>query len=105
MQKQDLLDEARRLANSHFEIDPLTTRIFLFPSENNERINLLEVTTDVPPSGCLFPISFEPSQDMKYPSSIILVAQDDFLKIKDGSLPLPKGWGGKDCGLEIVKEK
>lgn len=105
MENKKLLDEARELAKSHYEIDPLTTKIVLFPSKDNNRINLLEVTSDVPPSGCLFPISFVPDKDMEYPRSIILVAQEDYEKIKNGEILLPEDWGKQDRGQEIAKEK
>ena len=64
-------------------------------------IRLLEISSEVPPCGCLFPVSFEPAEGMKYPSTVIVVAQEDFDKLKESKINLPQGWGNMADGKQI----
>ena len=93
--------EARRLAEAHRDFAPSTKEILFFDSQNHDLIRLLEVSPEVPPCEQLFPVSFDPAPGMKYPSVVIVVAQEDFDKLKTGSLSLPQGWGQMTAGRPV----
>ena len=93
MRDTEITKEAKQLAEAHRSFDPNTTEILFFDSVRHDMIRLLEISSDVPASGCLFPVTFEPAEGMKYPSTIIVVAQEDFDKLKDSKISLPQGWG------------
>lgn len=106
MVKTSIRSEALELVKAHCEFDPLTFLIIFFQPKDSEVVRLLEVSEDVPVSGCLFPISFAPNKEegMQYPCTIIVVAQEDYEKIKQGKIKLPKDWGKIEDGEEIFKK-
>ena len=101
MEASEIAKEAKQLAEAHRQFDPSTTTILFFDSEHHDMIRLLEISSDVPASGCLFPVTFEPAKGMKYPSTIIVVAQEDFNKLKSSIINLPHGWGNMASGKPI----
>ena len=107
MVKKTIKSEALELVKAHCEFDPLTFLIIFFQPKDEEVVRLLEVSEDVPAAGCLFPITFAPDKEegMQYPCTIIVVAQEDYEKIKQGKLKLPKDWGKLEEGEEIYKKQ
>ncbi len=93
MRVNEITNEAKTLAEAHRKFDPSTTDILFFDSASHDMIRLLEISSDLPPCGCLFPVSFEPAEGMKYPSTVIVVAQEDFDKLKANKINLPQDWG------------
>lgn len=106
MGKNTIKDEAIKLAHEHCEYDPLTNRIIFFHACNENIVRLLEVSEEAQPAGYVFPMTFAPDikEGMQYPCAIIVVAQEDYEKIKQGEIELPKDWGNLEDGEEIYKK-
>ena len=89
---------ARRLAESHFRVDPAILRIFrlMAPKDEDspsEPVKLLEVNDETFMSGVI-PVWFGPHEGsgIFFPSIIVEVRPEEFDTIKSGQLPLPQGW-------------
>lgn len=100
-------EAARRLAAIHFEIEPGMRRIFrIFEAPNVEAldttpIKLLEVNDASAPGGIL-PLQFGPAPErgIDYPVVIVEVTPDEFDRIKNRKLKLPRSWR---IGAEIAR--
>ncbi len=92
-------EEARKLAEAHYEVEPGMTRIFRLIGDPNakarpdEPIKLLEVNENSVPVG-IMPLGFgpAPSYGIHYPSIIVEVTPEEFEKIRADELALPHGW-------------
>ena len=92
-------EEARRLAQKHYQIEAGITQIFGITGSAEvevsptEPIKLLEVNENTIPSG-IMPIQFDPAPGagIHYPSVIIEVTPDEFQDIQTQALTLPEGW-------------
>ena len=106
MVKKTIKSEALELAKAHSEFDPQTLLILYFQSKKEEEVRLLEVSSDVLPSGLVFPLTFAPDkkEGMQYPCTIIVVSQEDYEKIRQGDLTLPDDWGKLEDGEELFKK-
>ena len=106
MVKKTIKSEALELVKAHCEFDPQTVLILYFKSKKEEELRLLEVSSDVLPSGLVFPLTFAPDEEegMQYPCTIIVVSQEDYEKIKQGDLTLPDDWGKLEDGEELFKK-
>lgn len=89
---------ARRLAQSHYRVDPAVTRIvrLVSPSDENspnEPVKLLEVNEETFSSG-IVPVYFGPHvpSGVFFPSVIVEVRPEEYEQIVSGELPLPSGW-------------
>lgn len=100
--KKSLREEAMLLAEKHKQVDPQTTHVILYSTEDDDIIKLLEVSRDVPSSGSVFAISFAPGNGIHYISSVILLSPRDFKKLKDGKLALPEDWGSLNTGNVLI---
>jgi hypothetical protein len=95
----DKAEVARSLARKHYQADGGLQRIFRLTGSAEvevrpvEPIKLLEVNVNTVPSGVL-PASFgpAPASGIPYPSVIVEVSPEDFVKIEAHELTLPKGW-------------
>lgn len=89
-----ILNEAKKLANAHRGTDPATTIIKFFPAAQAGQICLLEVSAAAPTTGEVMPFTFsaDPSHGVNYPSTVILLSPDEWLKVRNGHLPLPPAW-------------
>ena len=91
--------EAMALAQKHHELEAGLAQIFRITGTAElelrpvEPIKLLEVNENTVPSGIL-PIQFGPSpaSGLYYPSIILEVTPDEFQRIQNQELKLPKGW-------------
>ncbi|MFO0949177.1 MAG: hypothetical protein U1D30_25245 [Planctomycetota bacterium] len=92
---------AKRIVNTHFNVEPGITRIFeLVDDPNSENptdvpLKFLEINADAPPSvGPLTPLYFSavPGSGIHYPSAILEITPDEFQKIIANQLELPNGW-------------
>ena len=106
MVKKSVRSEALELVKAHCEFDPQTFLIIYFQSKKEEEVRLLEVSSDVLPSGLVFPLTFAPDkkEGMQYPCTIIVVSKEDYEKIRQGDLSLPDGWGKLEDGEELYKK-
>jgi hypothetical protein len=90
---------AKKLAQTHYDIEPGITRIFKlrdkpeFEGLSSSPIKLLEVNEDTAPSG-IMPLYFGPvpSSGIPYSSVIVEVTPDEFERIEAQELKLPDGW-------------
>mgnify|MGYP001103580782 CR=1 FL=1 len=92
-------EEALELARKHYEIESGLIRIFRVTASADvelkptEPIKLLEVNENTVPSG-IMPIHFGPSpaSGLHYSSIILEVTPDEFERIRNQQLTLPRGW-------------
>jgi hypothetical protein len=92
-------EEARKLAEAHYEVEVGITQIFRITGSAeaevlpNEPIKLLEVNENTIPVG-IMPLGFSPAPryGIHYPSVIVEVTPDEYEKIQSKELALPQGW-------------
>ena len=90
---------AAELARKHYQAEVGLQRIFRLTGSAEvevrpvEPIKLLEVNANTVASGVM-PISFGPSpaSGVPYPSVIVEVSPEEYVKIQTQELKLPKGW-------------
>lgn len=89
---------ARRLAESHFRVDPSIRQVIRLLSpmgedSASEPIKLLEVNEETSMSGVV-PVFFgsHAASGIYFPSVIVEVCPEEFERILGGQLPLPNGW-------------
>ena len=87
---------ARRLAETHREMDPGICRIVRLLTDREadagEPLKLLEVNPATSPSG-IWPIAFGADPpEVPFPSVVVEVTEAEFEAIGRGVLPLPEGW-------------
>lgn len=92
----DKNDIALILARAHRSVEPTITRIIRLVSsvedDPREPIKLLEVNPATSPSGIL-PIAFAADPpSVPFPSVVVEVTENEFLRIGSGMLVLPSGW-------------
>lgn len=100
-------DEAKRLAEKHYEIEVGIRSIILLrqQTDNNDdgdkKIALLEINENTVPTG-IMPLEFRPAPEsgFHYPSIIVEVTPEEFERIKTKELLLPDGWS---MGEEIPR--
>lgn len=88
-------DASRRLAEAHFTVEPVITRIHRLETNDpsDATIRLLEVNPGTFPSG-IVPVGFGPNSatGVPYPSVIIEVTPGEYAAVASGELNLPDGW-------------
>ena len=92
-------DEARRLAEVHYEVEPGMTHIFRIIGIDEaevcpeEPIKLLEVNENTVPVG-IMPLGFAPVPEhgIHHQSIIVEISPDEYEKIRSNELDLPRGW-------------
>ncbi len=90
---------AKKLAHTHYDIEPGITRIFKLRDKaereclSSSPIKLLEINIDTAPSG-IMPLYFGPvpGSGIPYASVIVEVTPDEFERIEAQELKLPEGW-------------
>ena len=91
--------EAADLAGKHYQIETGLTQVFRILGSTdaevrpNEPIKLLEVNENTVPSG-IMPIGFgpHPASGLHYPSIIVEVTPEEYLKIDSQEWQLPHDW-------------
>lgn len=107
MSGRDKEEQARQLAQMHFQVESGLTHVFRITGsaeaelKPNEPIKLLEVNQYTVPSG-IMPLQFGPSpaSGVYFPSVILEVTPEEFTEIKQDKLKLPYGW---QVGPEIPR--
>jgi hypothetical protein len=92
-------ENAKELAWRHYQTEPGLTQVIRFSgaptveATSSEPIKLLEVNTNTIPSGVM-PLHFGPvrASGFVFPSVIIEVTPEEFVKIQSHELKLPRGW-------------
>jgi phage FluMu protein Com len=90
---------ARAMARKHYQAEAGLQKVIRLTGSADaevrpvEPIKLLEVNANTVPSGVL-PVSFgpAPASGIPYPSVIVEVSPEEFVKIQTQELKLPKGW-------------
>jgi hypothetical protein len=90
---------ARELARKHYDVEAGLVRIFRLSGPDDaeltpaEPIKLLEVIEGTFPSGAR-PLQFgpAPASGIPFPSVIVEVTPEEFVKIQSQELKLPRGW-------------
>lgn len=82
------------LAKSHVASEPDIQAVYWFPSgsESNAEIRLIEVSSNAIPSGTVHPFSFAPIPAVPYRTLVADVTLEEWEKICNGEIELPKGW-------------
>lgn len=104
-------EEARKLAEVHYEVEVGMTQIFRIMGSAeaevlpNEPIKLLEVNENTIPVG-IMPLRFgpAPTYGIHYPSVIVEVTPEEFERIQSKELPLPDGWTISDLVPKPLEE-
>ena len=98
-------ETAKELIAAHYKNDVQMKKAKLFLSKQDSVIRILELTAGVPATDAPSPFSFDAalSQGIPYPSSVILVNQQDWDKIQAGQLKLPARWNLKHS-LDMSRE-
>jgi len=92
-------DDARKLAEAHYQIESGITQIFRITGgadvelKIDEPIKLLEINESTFPSG-IMPLHFGPAPDIgvNFPSVIVEVTPLEYEQIRAKALTLPSGW-------------
>lgn len=87
-------EAAKRLAATHFRIDPGVVKIVeLVGDHRSDAIRLLEVNEETAEDG-IYPFHFDadPPRGVVFPTVLIEVTPHEFEQIQRGQLPLPYGW-------------
>src|SRR4051794_16570209 len=86
-------DEAvRTLAEWHGALRGPGLEIYSFPDPAGVVVRLAEVSEEFPPSGRALPVTFGPSAEFPFRSSVVLLTPDEWKEILVGTLSLPDGW-------------
>lgn len=96
---EDKAEVARELARMHYQMEFGITQILRFTHRADaevvraEPIKLLEVNSNTVPSGVM-PLYFgpAPASGIPYPSVIVEVTPDEYMRIQSNELKLPAGW-------------
>lgn len=104
---KDKEETAKELIAAHYKNDSQMKKAKLFLSKQDRIIRILELTDGVPSCDAPTPFSFDAvlSEGVPYPSSVILVNQQDWDRILEGQLRLPPRWNMKtshDVSREAV---
>jgi hypothetical protein len=85
---------AKKLASAHRRADKKTKIIKLFPSAQQDVIQLLEVSQAAPTTGEVLPFRFaaDAANGVDYPSVVILLSPEEWQQVEHGDLNLPVGW-------------
>jgi hypothetical protein len=87
---------AELLIDWHFRVEPGMEQILRIVSqtedEPDEPIKLLEVSRDTFNTGRVDTLTFAASGDITYPSRVAIVTPEEYVAIRNGSIPMPKDW-------------
>ena len=97
-------ESAKELAEAHASSEPELKRVIRFLAASGEEstaepIKLLEVNAATVTTGSVELFAFAPSKLVPYPVVIAEVTPDEYERIEQGKIALPKGWS-----LENMRE-
>ncbi len=82
------------LARWHGEGEDPPVDIYSFDDsdERNPVVRLVEVSDGFLTTGEPWPVTFGRSDELPYPSTVILVSTEDWQRVTSGEIQLPPGW-------------
>lgn len=89
-----IIEVARELADAHRKYDAQTHIIKYFPTPQEDKVLLLEVSDAAPTTGEILPFSFAAAPDygVEYPSTVILLSPSEWESVLQQRLNLPQEW-------------
>ncbi len=85
-------EAVRLLAHWHGDYAARDLVIFSFPDHDAVTVRLLEVSSELPDTGELVPVTFGRSPEFPFRSTVVLATPCQWKKIQAGELALPDGW-------------
>lgn len=85
-------DIVERIVQEHFDIETGLQEVAVYSPENDSVLRLLEVNEETLPTGQVQPFLFSPNDEREVPIMIADVTPDEWKKIQEGRISLPKGW-------------
>ncbi len=97
--KEEVKDQAIKLAGETLRADSAIRKIYWFPNENEVRLIELEENCPSSQSGEVEPFYFEASPDdgLTFPSGVAMIRPEEY-----GHLNPPEGWGSWDDAEELA---
>jgi hypothetical protein len=89
---QSIEEIVRRMAREHFEIEENVERIIWFKDDDKNEIHLLEVNRESPPEDLILTFYHGPTLEYPLPAIVGDITPEEWEKIKNGLITLPKGW-------------
>jgi len=84
------------LVDWYFEVDPATSMVYMFVSENEdspeEPLKLLQVNDETMETGRVDAFLFAGTEETPFFTAIALVTPDEMKRIEAGEIALPEGW-------------
>jgi hypothetical protein len=81
-----------RLIRSHFEIEENIDQIIWIRDGDEREIRLIEVNRATLPTGSVEAFCFAPSLDVPIPVRVADVTPQEWERVRNGQIPLPRGW-------------
>src|SRR4051794_5585556 len=85
-------EAARTLARWHAGLDRPGLEIYSFPDPDKATVRLIEVSDEFPATGKVHLVTFGPSKEFPFRSSVALLTPEEWSQVLEGNLPLPAGW-------------
>jgi hypothetical protein len=89
-------ETAKELAEWHGRVEPDLQCVIRIIGDREddprEPIKLLEINAATPATGSVEPFAFAPQGSVAFPTVVAEVTPDEFERIKNRALELPKGW-------------
>ena len=86
-------DEAvRTLAEWHGGVRGANVEIYSFPDPTESVVRLVEVSDEFPYSGQIWPVTFGPSPEFPFQSTVVLLTPEEWQQVLAATLSLPEDW-------------
>ena len=90
-----VMEVLENVVAEHFQVEPSLREIAVFSREDEQELKLIEVNEEALPTGQVEPFVFTPEKAQLIPIYIADVTPEEWLKIRQGKIALPKGWPSK----------
>jgi len=91
-QNNSVTSVAKNLIQEHFELEPNLEQVVWINPEKPAEIRLLEINSDTITTGMVQAFYFAPWEEIPYPMKIAEITPEEWQKILQNEIPLPKGW-------------
>jgi len=85
-------DIIERIVEEHFDIETGLQEVAVYSTDDDSVLRLLEVNNETLPTGQVQPFVFSPNDEVQVPIIIADVTSEEWKKIQEGRISLPKGW-------------